>query len=333
MDPRLQAAWQKVRSALFSNVNKELLIFLFFVAVSAAFWFMQSLNEDYEQTIDIPVGYRNVPENVVITSNSPEVIKVTLRDKGFTLLNYRLRGGVQPVVFDFEHYEGMGYLIRVTNAEIQKQLTDNLSGSTKLISFKPENFEVVYTRGKAKKVPVVLAGTISAKPQYEITELRTIPDSVIIYAPQETLDTISSMRINSVSYHDLTDSLSFQADLRSLTNVKAIPSKVDVKVLVEQLTEKTLEVPVDGVNVPEGKNLRFFPAKVKVTFQTVLSYYKYVTANNFIIQVDYADILHHSGTSIKPTVLAPSIIKHLRMSPQEVDYLVEETDEAPTPQP
>ena len=210
------------------------------------------------------------------------------------------------------------------NADIQKQIIDNLNSSTKLISFKPESFDVVYTRGKAKRVPVRLAGNITAKQQYDITFVELAPDSVMIYAPQEVLDTISAMYTSSETYHDITDSISFQSELQNYVNVKAVPNKVKVKVFVEQLTEKTLEVPVNAINVPEGKVLRTFPAKVKVTFQTVLSYYKNVNPNNFIIQVDYNDIVKNPSSPAKPTVLAPTIIKHLRISPKEVDYLLED---------
>ena len=46
--------------------------------------------------------------------------------------------------------------------------------------------------------------------------------------------------------------------------------------------------------------------------------------NNFIIQVDYNDIVKNPSSPAKPTVLAPSIIKHMRISPKEVDYLLED---------
>ena len=296
MITRLSLVWRKVKSALFSKTSKELFIFLCFFIMSAVFWVLQALDEVREQTIDIPVAYRNVPDDVVITSNPPDVLKVLVQDNGMNLLNYHLRRSVKPVIFDFNDFEGKGYLLKMENADIQKQIIDNLNSSTKLISFKPENFDVVYTRGKAKKVPVRLTGNVTAKQQYDITNVD----------------------------HELTDSLSFQSELQKYMNVKAVPNRVKVKIFVEQLTEKTLEVPVNAINVPEGKVLRTFPAKVKVTFQTILSYYKNVNPNNFIIQVDYNDIVKNPSSPAKPTVLAPSIIKHMRISPKEVDYLLED---------
>lgn len=324
MNARFQMALEKVRDALLRILNREFLIFFGFLGISAFFWVLQTLDDEYEEVFNVPVVYMNVPDNVVITSNPPEFIKVTVKDQGYALLNYKLRKTMKPVVFDFNQHESKGYLIHITNGDIHKQLTDNLSNASKLVSFKPENFDVVYTRGKAKKVPVRFAGDASAKQQYEVTQIITAPDSVMIYAPQEVLDTVSGMYIRPVSYHELDDSITKQVELNDLQYVKAIPNNVSLHIYVEQLTEKSLEVPVSTINVPKGKVLRTFPSKVKVTFQTVLSYYKSVNPNNFIIQIDYNDILQSGSTHAVPTILAPSIIKHLRISPKEIDFLLEE---------
>lgn len=316
---------RKIKSALISKTTKELLIFSVFMAISASFWLLQALNEDREEVLEIPVVYKNIPEDVVITSRVPDLVRVSVKDKGQNLLNYRLHRTAKPLVFDFTLYSAKGSFLKITKDELQKQLKDILPNSSDLISFKPENFDLVYTRGAAKKVPVYITGTLAAKQQYEVTNSWTLPDSVQIYAPKEVLDTISAMYTTPVSYHELTDSMRFTSELIPIQYVKALPEQVEVHVTVEQLTEKTLEVPVETINVPEGKVLRTFPAKVKATFQTVLSYYKHVNPNNFIIQVDYNDIVNNPTSYVKPKILAPSIIKHLRTNPEMVEYLLEDT--------
>ena len=40
-----------IRSFLFSRANKEFLLFLFFLAISASFWLLMTLNENYEQEV------------------------------------------------------------------------------------------------------------------------------------------------------------------------------------------------------------------------------------------------------------------------------------------
>lgn len=325
---RLLHGAKKIKSFLFGKTNREFLIFLFFVLISSIFWLLQTLNEEYESTLGIPVEYRNIPSNVVITSNTPEEIKVTVKDKGFILLNYHIQPALRPIVLDFKDYQDKGNRIRIPSNEIQRQITERLLSSTRLSTFKPESFDLVYTRGKAKKVPVRIAGTLEAKQQYDITRVVLTPDSVIIYAPQEMLDTIHSVPTASASYHELDDTITFSSELQDLKNVKIIPDKVQIKVCVDQLTEKTLEVPVIAVNVPKGKIFRTFPIKVKAVFQTVLGYYNRIRPENFVFQVDYNEAIKQKSERCPVRIIhTPKNIEHLRIQPQEVDYLIEDDDE------
>ena len=47
---------QILRTLLFSRTNKELLIFVFFLALSGIFWLQTTLNEVYEREFAIPVS-------------------------------------------------------------------------------------------------------------------------------------------------------------------------------------------------------------------------------------------------------------------------------------
>ncbi len=119
-----------VRNFLFSGLNKEFLIFLFFLALSGAFWLLMTLNETMEREFKIPMRLTGVPGNAVITGELPDTVRVTVRDKGFTLVTYDFR----PLVFRFSNYadedEGKG-VIPLT--DVQKQVLSQMYGSSKLL--------------------------------------------------------------------------------------------------------------------------------------------------------------------------------------------------------
>ena len=73
---------------MFSNVNKQFLIFMFFIFLSCIFWLIMTLNETYEKEIKIPVQVVNIPQNIVLTSAATDTVRVTLRDKGWVLTTY-----------------------------------------------------------------------------------------------------------------------------------------------------------------------------------------------------------------------------------------------------
>ena len=86
---RLKHISSIIRNFLFSSVNKEFLVFLFFLALSGIFWLLMTLNETFENEVKIPVKIVNIPKNVVLTSDEMDTISVVLRDKGLTLLGYQ----------------------------------------------------------------------------------------------------------------------------------------------------------------------------------------------------------------------------------------------------
>ena len=76
---------QFIRNLLFSWMNKEFLIFLFFLLLSGIFWLMMALNDTYEREVKIPLSLDKIPKKVVVTSNTEDTLRVTLRDRGFSL--------------------------------------------------------------------------------------------------------------------------------------------------------------------------------------------------------------------------------------------------------
>ena len=95
---------EKIRSFLLAKKSREFLIFLFFVFVSFSFWLLQVLNDDYETEFSIPLRMKNVPENVVLTSELPKELRIGVKDRGTVLVNYLLGQTLYPITLDFNDY-------------------------------------------------------------------------------------------------------------------------------------------------------------------------------------------------------------------------------------
>ena len=68
---------------------KDIFIFLSFVLLAAGFWMLQHLQREYEQTLSIPLRYRGVPSEWILSEHNPKSLHVTLRAKVTPLLYYR----------------------------------------------------------------------------------------------------------------------------------------------------------------------------------------------------------------------------------------------------
>lgn len=317
---------RKIKDFLLSEKSREFLIFLFFFFIASGFWLLQTLNNDFETEFSVPVRLKGVPNNVVLTSEPSSELHIRVKDKGTVLLNYMLGKSFFPVTLDFSDYKGKDNHVRIHSSELEKKLLSQLNISTKLLSVKPDTLEYFYSAGASKLLPVKFRGTVSAGRQYYISDTICRPDSVLVYAPAGVLDTMTVAFTRNVKFENVSDTLSQQVSLATPKGVKFVPASVEMIFPVDIYTEKTVEVPLRGVNFPAGKVLRAFPSKVNVTFQVGLSHFRQITESDFRINVSYEELLK-LGSDKKYTVrlkTVPKGVNQIRISPEQVDFLIEQ---------
>ena len=311
-----------VRNFLFSGLNKEFLIFLFFLALSGAFWLLMTLNETMEREFKIPMRLTGVPGNAVITGELPDTVRVTVRDKGFTLVTYDFR----PLVFRFSNYadedEGKG-VIPLT--DVQKQVLSQMYGSSKLLQVKPGAFDFYFTYGTSKKVPVVFRGKITTSKSYYLAHTEFYPSMVTVYANKQQLDKLQTVEIEPFNYRNLQDTIRQAVKIRKIRGVKIVPSTVRLSVYPDVLTEEAIDVPITAINMPPGMVLRTFPSKVTVRFTIGASLFRTIKPNLFKVVVDYEELA--ANPSDKCTLQLRSVPRSVSKASLEidrVDYLLEQ---------
>lgn len=316
---------RKIKDFLLSDKSREFLIFLFFFFVAGAFWLLQTLNNDYEAEFSIPVRLKGVPNNVVLTSEPPAEIHVKVKDRGTVLLNYMLGKSFYPVNLNFSDYKGNNNHVRIYASEYEKKILSQISASTRLISVKPDTLEYIYSTGKSKVIPVRLRGRVSPNRQYYVSDTICSPDSVLVYAPASMLDTIKAAYTQWIELSNISDTVRCRATLTSIKGAKFVPNFVDLTFPVDIYIEKTLEVPLRGINFPAGKVLRAFPSKVQVTFQVGLNRSRLIKASDFVLNVAYEDLLKQGADKYTVTLKSvPHGVSHVRISPSQVDFLIEQ---------
>lgn len=310
----------------FSRIwNKQFLIFLFFLMLSAAFWLFQTLNETYEQDFSVPVELKNVPENVVITTELPKTVQLRLRDKGVALLNYIYGKELRPVVIDYNAYANSRGHARILSADVLRQMLPRLSPGTQVVSLRPDTLEFFYNFGLCKTVPVRMQGSIRTGRIYHLSDVVYSRDSVKVYASKAILDTITGAYLSPIHIRDLTDTTVINAPIQPIRGAKFEPSEVTLSLFVDRLVEKTVSVPVQWVNFPATKTLRTFPSKVNVTFQVGMGMYRKVTAESFVLVINYEQLLENKENTCRLSLKTiPPGVSHVRISPQEVEYVIEE---------
>ena len=316
-----------VRNFLLSTINGEFLIFLFFLALSGVFWLLMTLNETYEREFKVPVKIVNVPDNIVLTSNESDTVRVTLRDKGLVLAGYIYGEGIRDVNLNFKQYakNSTGHAV-VTMTEISRMIYQQLSASTKIVSTKNDKVEIFFNYGLSKKIPTKWTGRVVPEHLYFISNVDYMPDSVTVYASQEKLDSIMTAETEVLNVTNFRDTLTMECSLQKIKGVKFVPDKVKVRFMTDVLTEESFdEIPIVGVNVPEGKVLRTFPSKVSVRFVTGVSRFRNLNRSDFVVEADFNE-LQNSMTDKCNIYLrtVPHGVSRASLSVQQVDYLIED---------
>lgn len=313
-----------VRNFLSTIVNKEFLIFLFFLSVSGLFWLVITVTETYEREFSVPLRLVNVPKDIVVTSEVDDTVKVTIRDKGYILLAYKYTLTDDPISIDYKLHAPKDEKSTVSTSELQKLIYQQLSKSSRIISLKPDRLVYYFTRGKSKTVPLRLNGKIVMGQSHYVSRIVFSPERVDVYARKSLLDSIHYAFTENMVISNLTDTIVRTVALKKVLGAKFVPSEVKVTIYPDILTEANVEVPITAVNMPEGKTLRTFPSRVKVLFVAGVGNVRNISANQFRVEADYSDIEAHPSEKCSLSLVAmPQGVRNPRLEISEVDYLIE----------
>ena len=295
------------------------------MVLSGIFWLITTLNETYEKEFTIPVSIANIPKNAVLTSADTDTIKVTIRDKGFALFSYQFGDVLKKIRPSFRTYSrnnGMGV---VPASDLKKLIAQQLSSTSVITAVKPDKLEFYYNYGNKKRVPLRWSGRVIPEELYYISRVDYSPDSVTIYASDEKLDSISMIYTEPLNYANFRDTLVAHCEVAKIKGVKIVPDQVKVTFVTDLLTEERIEgIPIQCLNMPEGKVLRTFPAKVAVKFVTGASIYRTLRPEDFTVYADYEEIRKHPTEKCRIFIKdVPRGISRARLEVSMVDYLIE----------
>lgn len=319
---------EKVKTVLILLRSKSFLTFLFFLTLSTAFWCFEAFKEVNTVEISVPLRLTNIPENVVVTTELPKDVRITLRDKNSSLFFYRYFQTMAPVEIDFSHYANPSCHVRLPKEDVRRGLKSNFETSTELLGLRPDTLEYFYNYGTSKTVETRLQGKLAPADGYYIVRQELHPALATVYATERQLDTISAALTLPYYHTDLTESFSTQIYLQDVKGAKFLPDTVRLSVEVDRLVEKTLALPVQPLNFPEDVRLRTFPMKVNVTFQVGMKEFRNVTEADFKLVLDANDLTDATANTCAVRIVEqPAAAFRLRLSQSEVEFLIEKSNE------
>ena len=321
----LEQTKQFVRNFLRINDAKEFLVFLFFLFAAFIFWYLTTMNHEYEMTYNVRLELKNLPDNVLVTEPLPKEMKVKLKDKGDKLVEYKTRGKMKTLDIDYRHYSHAMGRTAIYGPELEKLIAAGLASSTEIVSTSLDTLQYYVADARGVKLPVRLHGVISADNQHVVERVTLVPDSVVVYAAHQFTDTMTAAYTPLVRCVELTDSVRQTLDLKSSQwGVRYSPSEVQLSIAVSPYVTKEVMVPVEGYMFPYGQILKTFPSKVNVRFRVSLNDFRGVTEDDFKIRVRQTQLNDNTSGKVALSLdEMPENVSDVVIEPSEVDYLIE----------
>ncbi|GAT63294.1 CdaR family protein [Paludibacter jiangxiensis] len=305
--------------------TKEAFVFLSFLIFSTLLWFLYKVSHVQELKVKVPIEYVGIPNNVELVGKLPKTLNVQFKDKGSALFTYILKQELPPFKVDLTgQFKGTGRISLPTN-KYEGQIFYKLKPTATQIHIAPDSLIINYYSLYKKVVPVRFYGYIQPAQQFIITHgISVSPAFLEVYGNKQNLDTLKAIYTEPIHLKDVKDSVNSEFYLKVPRGIHLSQPRVKVHAAVEPFTEKTLEVPVTSINLPDQYLLRTFPATVKVICVVGISHFKTLTSESIQAVVNYNTLSRINAGKARIQVFSTSsdLIRY-HVSPETVDFLLE----------
>ncbi len=323
-----KSGFQKIKAFLLRQQWKEVLIFLAFVLLSFGFWMLQSMQEEYEIELSIPVRYKNMPVDLAFNETAPDHVRVKVKDKGSVLMNYAFGRKFAPIEKSFKEKDQQptNGIFTITTKEIESQLQKQLIATTKLVKFEPAQIKVSFGKRAHKTIPVVFDGKINLEPGYQLSgDILINPALVNVYATEAVLDSIREISTVFTEIKSINKTITRNVQLRKHAGQSYDTESVSITIPVDEYSEKSLDISVECTDVPPNYTVRLMPHTVKVSCNIPISRFKELTEKQFAIQVPFSTLEQNlTGVVAVELTQKPSWVSTALLTPNKIEFVIEQ---------
>lgn len=304
--------------------RKRFLVLTTCMLIAIAAWLFRALNNKYPYAVKTVLKYNNIPQKKAFHPLQSDTVDLQVEGTGWQLLFARLRIRPQSIAISLEKLNNRNFILF---SEQLYNVNNQLETSQKIISVRPDTLYFDFSEKTVKKVPVKLVSDLSFVKQFGIANpIEISPDYVTISGPEEELDKINEWKTDSLILKDVQYTSKSMVGMAQskMKNVSIFPASVEVKVPVDEFTEKVLDVPLKVINNKEYYSVKLYPKKVKVTFLVALSKYNQINEEFIEAVVDMNEwkTLNHDKLRVK-IMRFPDFCKLIQIVPEKVDFIIE----------
>lgn len=296
--------------------------------VSFFLWSAVTATQNNDATVSVRLQIEGQPASAVFTTHIPEELKVTLYDTNFRLFTNSYKQKLQTLSVDFNRYADAAGNFRISGAELQSLLLNELESTTQITAINPSLIDARFAMTDGKMLPIKIDGIYTIADNHMGYSPTLLPDSVLVHAPSYILDTLSAVYTEPFIAYGLKDTVRTQLGLHLNLGMKASPDTVTLVIPIVQYVEKQFDhVNIEAVDLPRGKQMALFPRQATIRMMANFSCYNQISASDFRLTVSY-DSIHSTGQQFLPiklsTMLDSTSINLVKVIPDHVEYTIEQ---------
>ena len=136
-------------------INRDIVVFAFFLFLSFGFWYINSLGKEVEADIKYPVKYINLPKERVIVE-IPEKVNLYLKGPGYSVLKLRVSGKKPALQVDlskvsYKHVpESKNADYYIVTSGLLKSFTFQIRSGCEVMAIKPDTLFFTFNKTLAR---------------------------------------------------------------------------------------------------------------------------------------------------------------------------------------
>jgi hypothetical protein len=136
-------------------MNRDIVVFIFFLLLSFGLWYVNSLGKEAEAEIKYPVKYIHLPKERAI-EDIPEKLNLYIKGPGYSVLKLRLSGNKSPLQVDlskvsYKHVqESKNADYFIVTSGLVKSFTVQIRTGCEVTAIKPDTLFFTFTKTPAR---------------------------------------------------------------------------------------------------------------------------------------------------------------------------------------
>jgi YbbR domain-containing protein len=302
--------------------RRRLSVFVTCLVLAVIAWVFSTLSNPYYFVMKEVMNFKNAPQKRAFHALQSDTIDVTVQGTGWQMLFSKINLQGKGITVDLASLDTKNFI--VLNSQLGR-INASHELDHEIISFDPDTLYFDFTNRVVKRVPVKLVSNLAYEPQFGTAGQVTIkPAYVTVSGPGNVVSKITSWNTDTLKQSRVSNTLSARVNLQPVKegNLNIFPKTVQVKIPVDEFTEKTLDIPVKLINNSSYYNVKIFPQKVRVTFTTSLSRYAETIPDLFEATADLS-LWKNNGYKVLPVKLTtiPAYCKIVSIEPNNIDFI------------